>query len=450
MSPIEIRATYSLASLFALRMLGLFMILPVFSVYGAELDGANAMLVGFAIGAYGLTQALFQVPFGLLSDRLGRKPVIILGLLIFFVGSVVAAVSDSIYGVIAGRALQGTGAIASVVMALLSDLTSDQNRTKAMAGVGASIGLSFSIAIVLGPVLASWFGVSGLFWFIAMLAILGVGVVVWVVPTPQLQHMSRDSRPVPSQFVTVLKNLELLRLNMGIFLLHLAMTACFVAVPVVLVSEIGLASPQHWMVYLPILLASFVFMVPLMIIAEKKRRIREVFLLAIALLCISLFALSTWRSSMLFLSVGLFVFFWAFNLLEAMLPSMVSKIAPAGNKGTSMGVYSSSQFLGAFFGGLGGGYLQGAFGLSSVFLASGTLAVLWFIVAFGMKQPRFLHSYRIELAGVNSLSNIKSQLLSVEGVEDAIVVAEEGAAYLKVDKNCLDDQHLKQIADAAG
>jgi len=450
MSPIEIRATYSLASLFALRMLGLFMILPVFSVYGAELDGANAMLVGFAIGAYGLTQALFQVPFGLLSDRLGRKPVIILGLLIFFVGSVIAAVSDSIYGVIAGRALQGAGAIASVVMALLSDLTRDQNRTKAMAGVGASIGLSFSIAIVLGPILASWLGVSGLFWFIAALAILGVWVVVWVVPTPELQHSNRDSRPVPSQFVTVLKNLELLRLNMGIFLLHLAMTACFVAVPVVLVSKVGLPSPGHWMVYLPILLVSFVFMIPLMIVAEKKRRIREVFLVAIALLCISLFALSTWHSTIFSLCAGLFVFFWAFNLLEAMLPSMVSKIAPAGNKGTSMGVYSSSQFLGAFFGGLGGGYLHGALGLGSVFLASGILVLLWFIVAFGMKQPRFLHSYRIELTGVDSLCNLKARLLSVEGVEDAIIVAEEGAAYLKVDKNCLDDEHLKQIAEAAG
>jgi len=277
MSMMEIRAILSLAGLFALRMLGLFMILPVFAVYGTEFDGATAMLIGVAIGAYGLTQALFQIPFGLLSDRVGRKPMIIIGLLLFFVGSVVAAVSESIYGVIAGRALQGAGAIASTVMALLTDLTSDNNRTKAMACVGASIGVSFSIALVVGPIFASLFGVTGIFWLTAGLAVLGIVITLFVVPTTMTRQSHRDSLPVLGQFWEVANNKELLRLNFGVFLLHLFMTACFVVMPLMLLDIVELPSQDHWQVYLPVLLVSFVAMLPLMIVAEIYRKIREVF-----------------------------------------------------------------------------------------------------------------------------------------------------------------------------
>jgi len=450
MSPIEIRATLSLAGLFSLRMLGLFMILPVFAIYGTELDGATALLVGVAIGAYGLTQAVLQIPFGLLSDRLGRKPVIVAGLVLFCLGSVVAATAESIYWVIAGRALQGAGAIASTVMALLTDLTSDENRTKAMASVGASIGVSFSIALVLGPILAAWVGLSGIFWLTAGLAIIGVFVAVFVVPTPGARQSHRDNRPILGQFWEVARSTELFRLNIGVFLLHLFMTACFVVLPLLLLNTIGLAHHRHWMVYFPILVISFVAMVPLMIVAESRRKIREVFLLAIAMLAVSLMMLSLWHSTLASLCAGLFVFFWAFNLLEAMLPSMVSKIAPAGSKGTSMGAYSSSQFLGAFFGGLGGGFVYGQIGLSSVFLICSMLALLWFVIAFGMKQPRFLHSYRVELnEPCFDDKALVQRFLGVEGVEEAIIATDENAAYLKVDKNCLDDRHLHRISEAA-
>jgi len=450
MSPIEIRATLSLAGLFSLRMLGLFMILPVFAIYGAEYDGATALLVGIAIGAYGLTQAVLQIPFGLLSDRVGRKPIIVFGLILFCAGSILAATAESIYGVIAGRALQGAGAIASTVMALLTDLTSDENRTKAMASVGASIGVSFSIALVLGPVLASLMGIAGIFWLTAVLAVVGILVALFVVPAPKTNQTHRDSRPVIGQFWEVARSKELFRLNIGVFMLHLFMTACFVVLPLLLLNEIELPHEQHWMVYFPILLVSFIAMVPLMIIAESRRKIRQVFLLAIAMLAISLGALSLWHSSLVSLCAGLFLFFWAFNLLEAMLPSMVSKIAPAGSKGTSMGAYSSSQFLGAFFGGLCGGFVYGEMGLSSVFLICSMLALLWFIIAFGMQQPRFLHSYRVVLNGVQaSDSDLIRRFLEVEGVEEAIIAADENAAYLKVDKNCLDDEHLGLISNAA-
>ncbi len=450
MSPIEIRATLSLAGLFSLRMLGLFMILPVFAIYGADFDGSTALLAGIAIGAYGLTQAVLQIPFGLLSDRVGRKPIIVAGLILFCIGSVVAATSESIYGVIAGRALQGAGAIGSTVMALLSDLTTDENRTKAMASVGASIGVSFSIALIVGPILAAFAGLSGIFWLTASLAILGVFVAIFVVPTPSATQVHRDSRPVLGQFWEVARSKELFRLNIGVFLLHLFMTACFVVVPLLLLNTIELPHGKHWMVYFPILVVSFIAMVPLMIVAESRRKIREVFLLAIAMLAVSLVMLSFWHSTLTGLCAGLFVFFWSFNLLEAMLPSMVSKISPAGSKGTSMGAYSSSQFLGAFFGGMGGGFVYGQIGLSSVFLICSVLALLWFVIAFGMKQPRFLHSYRVELS--DSWPNddeLIQRLLGVEGVEEAIIAADENAAYLKVDKNCLDDGHLRRISDAA-
>ncbi|PCJ34088.1 MAG: MFS transporter [Moraxellaceae bacterium] len=450
MSPIELRATLSLAGLFSLRMLGLFMILPVFAIYGTEFDGATALLVGVAIGAYGLTQSVLQIPFGLLSDRLGRKPIIIAGLILFCIGSVVAATADSIYGVIAGRALQGAGAIASTLMALLSDLTSDENRTKAMASVGASIGVSFSIALVVGPVLAAISGVAGIFWLTAVLAVVGIAVTLFVVPTPAVVQSHRDSRPVLGQFWEVARSPELLRLNVGVFLLHLFMTACFVVVPLLLLNTIGMQHENHWQVYLPILLGSFIAMVPLMIIAESKRKIRQVFLFAIAMLALSLGMLSLWHSTLFSLCVGLFVFFWAFNLLEAMLPSMVSKIAPAGSKGTSMGAYSSSQFLGAFFGGLCGGFVYGQIGLSSVFLICSVLALVWFMIAFGMKQPRFLHSYRVGLKEpCTDHAELIRRFLGVEGVEEAIIASDENAAYLKVDKNCLDDGHLRRISDAA-
>lgn len=444
MSPIETRATFSLASLFALRMLGLFMILPVFAIYGTELEGASELLIGLAIGAYGLTQAMLQVPFGLASDRFGRKPVIIAGLVIFCLGSLLAALSDNIYGVIAGRALQGAGAIASAVMALLSDLTTDENRTKAMATVGASIGVSFSIALVLGPIVAGWFGVSGLFWMTAVLALAGILVVIWVVPTPIAKRKHRDSRPVLGEFSDAFKNFELLRLDFGVFLLHMTLTASFVVVPVVLVDRLQIANVDHWQLYLPVMVISFILMIPLMIVAEAKRKIREVFLLAIVLLGSALLGLAIWHQALWQMVIGLLVFFWAFNLLEAMLPSLVSKIAPAGSKGTSMGVYSGSQFFGAFVGGVGGGYLHGAFGPYQVFMVCGLLAFIWLIVAYGMKQPRFLQSYRFDITqhSQEDTEELLDRLLAVEGVEEAVVIMEERAAYLKVDRKRFDQAVL--------
>jgi MFS family permease len=284
MTGIERRSVFSLAFLYATRMLGLFMVLPVFVIYGQELEGATDLLIGFAIGAYGLSQALFQIPFGALSDRYGRKKLIAIGLLLFFVGSVFAAAADNIYGVILGRFLQGSGAIASVLMALLSDLTSEQSRTKAMAMVGMSIGVSFSVALVVGPVIAQWSGLAGIFWVTAALALFGMVWLVTFVPTPVQSFKNRDTRVFKDQLFEVIKNKELLRLDFGIFILHMSLTAMFIAVPYSLLEQVKMPASDHWWVYLTVMLLSFFAMVPFIIVGEKKRKMKAVFIFAIGLL----------------------------------------------------------------------------------------------------------------------------------------------------------------------
>ena len=440
-------AALSLASLFSLRMLGLFMVLPVFSLYGGELEGADPALIGFAIGVYGLTQAIFQIPFGLLSDRIGRKPVIFGGLILFAIGGGVAAQAETIYGVIAGRGIQGAGAIASAIMALLGDVTREENRTKAMAIVGMSIGASFSLALVIGPILTSYVGLSGLFWVTSIMAVVGIGICFWVVPTPATKVVHRDSKAEVSEFKKVLAHRELLRLDVGIFLLHLVMTACFVVLPLVLANQFQLNLERHWMVYLPVLITSFVAMLPLMILAEKRKKIREVFVLAVTMLMLGLLGMFLMHDQLWPFCFALFVYFMAFNLLEAMLPSLVSKIAPAGSKGTCMGVYSSAQFFGAFAGGTMGGVVYGIWGPGAVFLVGSGLMVIWLLIVLPMEQPRFLQSYllKIDKALLVNTEQLLNKLLAVVGVEEAVVIIEENAAYLKVDKQTLDYLSLQKL-----
>ncbi|MBL4867585.1 MAG: MFS transporter [Pseudomonadales bacterium] len=441
-------ATFSLASLISLRMLGLFMIMPVFSLYGGELDGAGPALIGLAIGIYGLTQAICQIPFGLLSDRIGRKPVIYGGLVLFAIGGVVAAQAETIYGVILGRGIQGAGAIASAIMALLGDVTREENRTKAMAIMGMSIGVSFSLALVLGPIITSFVGLSGLFWITTAMALVGIGICYWVVPNPVTRIVHRDSKAEVSELKKVLRHRELLRLDIGIFLLHLVMTACFVVLPLVLVNQLHLDIQKHWLVYLPILITSFVAMVPLMIFAERKKKIKEVLILAVFLLMLGLLGLFLLHDKLWTLCLALFVYFMAFNLLEAMLPSLVSKIAPAGSKGTCMGVYSSAQFFGAFAGGTMGGVVYGIWGAGMVFLFGAGLMIIWLFVALSMEQPRFLQSYLLKLDSALHVNaeQLLHRLLAVVGVEEAVVITEENVAYLKVDKQSLDYSSLQKLA----
>ena len=381
----EKRAAFGLAGIYGLRMLGLFLILPVFALYAEDLPEATPLLVGLAIGIYGLTQAVLQIPFGLLSDRIGRKPVIIGGLLLFALGSVIAATADNLAWVIAGRAVQGSGAIAAAVMALAADLTRESHRTKAMAMIGVTIGLAFMVALMAAPALNAWIGVPGIFWLTAVLGLVGLAVVVLVVPTPVRQSVHRDAEAVPALLGRVLRDGQLLRLDLGIFSLHLMLTALFLGVPLAL-RDAGLAPERHTWLYLPVLVLSIAAMLPFIVYAERRGRIRPVFLGAVGALGFAQLAILQQIGSLWGLAAAVWLFFTAFNLLEALLPSLVSRLAPADAKGSAMGVYSTSQFAGAFVGGLAGGFVHQHFGLEGLFLFGAVVAAVWASVALGMQM----------------------------------------------------------------
>lgn len=390
MTALERRAVASLALLYSFRMLGLFMVLPLLALYAADLPGASPSLIGLALGVYGLTQALLQIPFGWLSDRWGRKPVIIAGLILFALGSVVAGMADSAVGIVVGRALQGAGAIAGTVMALAADLTRDEQRTKAMAIIGVSIGMSFAVALVLGPVVAAQWGLSSVFFLTAGLAVAGIGIVRFVVPRPPplalaSSERSSTARSLARSFLTP----ALARLNFGIFVLHFVLMACFLIIPQLLEGVAGVSREYHWQIYLPALALSIVGMLPLMRTAERGGRPREMFLLGIGLVLLSLSILG-FANSAAALYLGLWLFFVGFNYLEATLPSLVSKTVFANDKGSALGMYSTCQFLGAFAGGAGGGWVVQYGGVSAAFALSAALVVLWLLVATRMKPGDML------------------------------------------------------------
>lgn len=382
MSAPELRATVSLAGIFALRMLGLFMIMPVFSVYAKTIPGGdNVWLVGIALGAYGVTQSMLYIFYGWASDKIGRKPVIATGLLIFALGSFVAAMAHDMTWIIVGRVIQGMGAVSSAVIAFIADLTADANRTKAMAMVGGSIGISFAVAIVGAPVLYQWVGMSGLFAVVGALSLVAIGVVLWIVPdAPKPVH-------VRAPFAEVLHNVELLRLNFGVLVLHATQTALFLVVPRILVAG-GLPVASHWEVYLPVMGLSFVMMVPAIIAAEKRGKMKPVLCGAIGLILIGQLLLGMAPHTILSVAGILFVYFLGFNILEASQPSLVSKLAPGTRKGAATGVYNTTQSIGLALGGVVGGWLMKSAGQNAVFFACSGLVLAWLIIAANMKAPR--------------------------------------------------------------
>ncbi|HEY4542711.1 MAG TPA: MFS transporter [Noviherbaspirillum sp.] len=385
MSATEVRASIGLASIFALRMLGLFLVLPVLAVHAASMPGGdNATLVGLALGIYGLTQAFGQLPFGMASDRFGRKKVIIAGLILFAIGSLVAAVATTLPWLIVGRTIQGAGAISAAVTAFIADSTRDEHRTKAMAMVGGSIGLSFAFSLVVAPMLYSTIGMGGIFGLTAVLSLLAILVVAYVIP-PAPPKQTAPAVPLRE----VLGNAELARLNYGVFSLHLVQLAMFVVVPSALVQYAHLPLVAHWKIYLPVVLASFALMLPPVFIAEKKGKMKQLFLGAIGLMLVVqagfwLFSVSAplhWS----WLVVLLLLFFVSFNILEACQPSLVSRLAPGAAKGTALGVYNTLQAFGLFCGGAIGGWLTEHTGPASVFVLGGLLTLVWLIIAARMR-----------------------------------------------------------------
>jgi predicted MFS family arabinose efflux permease len=448
MTSLELRASLSLASIYGLRMLGMFLILPIFAIYAEGLPGnPSHLMIGLALGAYGLTQAVFQLPFGMASDRYGRKRVIYFGLAIFALGSLIAALAQTIEMTIVGRAIQGAGAVSAAVTALVADLTREEHRTKAMAMIGGTIGITFAFSLVAGPALNQWIGIPGIFALTGILTLLAMLVVRFVVPDPQISRFHSDAEASASKLSEVLRNTQLLRLNFGIFALHAAQMAMFVVVPFALMKSGGLDANHHWQVYLPIMGISFVCMVPAIIYGEKKAKLKNIFVAAIALMFGAQLLFASSINQFWGIVVSLTAYFIAFNILEASLPSIISKVAPAASKGTAMGVYNTSQSLGIFLGGAVGGWLSHIYGYAAVFIFCSVLIALWLAFAVSMKAPPAVKSRMFHLSEMTAEEGLElaDQLLRLQGVREAVVLADEGVALLKVDMHAWDEEAALQL-----
>ncbi|MGH8695224.1 MAG: MFS transporter [Burkholderiales bacterium] len=433
MSAQELRSGVALGSLFALRMLGLFLILPVFAVHAPSLRGGDDLvLVGVALGAYGLTQACLQIPYGMAADRLGRKRVIVFGLLVFAAGSFLAAAAQDIWLTILGRCIQGAGAISAAVMALAADLTREEHRTKTMAIIGASIGLVFALSLVAAPALYQAVGMAGIFVLTGGLALAGIWVILKGVPPEPAEHVAHGPDLGAASLGVVLRDAELLRLNFGILALHSVQMAMFVVVPLLLVERGGLAVTEHWKVYLPVVLASFALMLPPLLAAERHGRSRRLFLGSIALLVAVQLGLTWWATGLLTIGTWLLGFFVAFNLLEAAIPSLVTRIAPPRAKATALGVYNTTQAFGLFAGGALGGWLAKHYGAEGVFLGAAALGLAWAVVATGMRVPPPLATRTVPVSATVDPEELRRKLVSVPGVRAAVVIPEQGVAHLQV------------------
>ncbi len=442
-TPIEKRAAFSLASIYGLRMFGLFLVLPVLATYAVDYPGYNPFAVGLAIGIYGLTQAIFQIPMGFWSDRIGRKPVIIFGLVVFAFGSWMAAQAETMNGLILGRGLQGCGAIASAIMALAADVSREERRAQMMAVLGLSIGASFVISLIAGPILVQKLQLSGLFNLTAILALVAIFAVIFLVPKIQQQVRQRDVLPAAAQLKIIIKDKQLVRLDVGIFSLHFLLSSSFVVLPILLL-ESGLAKDSHAWVYLPVMLIGFFGMLPGIIIAEKRKVHAKVMGIALIIL---LFSQLSWllASNSAVLILGLVFFFLGFNLLEAMLPSMISRFAPVAGKGTAMGLYSTSQFMGSFIGGATAGYLASKFGSSAVFILGTVVVFVWGITHLGQKNPPAISSLSLEMADAQPQKDKIAKLLRQEGIIEAMYMEKEKMLYLRFETTIMDSKAVKKL-----
>lgn len=432
----EKRAIFSLSTIMSLRMIGLFMVLPVFTLYASQLQGANPTLIGLAMGIYGLAQAFFQIPFGALSDRFGRKPIILIGLIIFVFGSFLAGSAHSIIWMIIGRTLQGAGAIGSTILAMMADLTRENQRTKAMAITGMTIGLSFSVAMFIGPVLTKWLSVGGLFYIAGILGGLAIVLLYSYTPTPKTLRWHRDAEPELQSFLRLLIKPELAKLNIGIFILHAVFTASFVIIPIGLAQLLHFTASQQWKIYLPTLLIGFTLTLIAVGQAERKQQIKRYFVVGVGTLFLAELILWQQQGHLLWLGIGLTLFFGSFSLLESFLPSLISRLAPADRKGSAMGIYSCSQFLGIFVGGALGGYILDKFSFSGVYIFCLCITFIWLILSLLMQPPRHLVTqlWHIPLTKQDSWPDIAQQLSAMPGIAEATYIAEDETAYLKLER----------------
>ncbi|ABK89104.1 MFS transporter [Francisella tularensis subsp. novicida] len=439
----EVKTTINISLIYSFRMIGLFIIFPIFSLYINHLEYATPFLIGLALGVYGLSQAMLQIVLSILSDKFGRKPIIFVGLIFFIIGSIVAACSSSIYGIIIGRAIQGAGAIGSTLTALVADSTKEENRLKAMSLIGMSIGFSFLVAMMFSSILNSIIGLSGIFWLTAVFGGISIFMLTKI-PTPKAPSFHHEAKPVFKLIKDVISHKELLKLNYGIFTLHATLTALFIVIPPILTNILNINADYQWLVYLPVLIISFSIMFPFVMIAEVQRKMKKYFVIAVALLgiCLALLVIS-YRHTFL-LSIILTFFFAAFTFLESCLPSWVSKIAPIGSKGTAMGVFSSCQFFGIFIGGMIGGITYHHFGIAGVLILCTALSASWLIISLIMAEPTYLNSkvYRLDKLTPNLKVKLDQLLHKQKGIYESIICLEENAIYIKVDKKEFDEKNL--------
>ncbi len=449
-------STLSLALLSSFRMFGLFMVLPVLSLYmspevtGKSLEGATPLLIGLAIGGYGLTQALMQIPFGSLSDRFGRKKLITVGYCLFILGSLIAAMSDSIYGIIAGRVLQGGGAVAACIMALLGDLTSEQTRTRSMAMVGASIGVSFAISIVLGPIVDAYWGISGVFWLTALLGVIGL-VILWrLVPNPPTSMYSLETLSTRQGLAKSYFNPELQRVYWGVLILHALLTALFIFLPANIIKAFDIEASMTGWVYLPVVVLGFVLAVPFILVAEVKRQMKWMMVMAVALMLLVTLSLLTSIETGYAMAILLLVFFTAFNLMEATLPSLVAKLASAGTRGSAMGLFSSHQFLGAFIGGWLGGMALEWKGEDFLLMACAGLLGVWLLLVSTMKAPKFLKGVSLPFDGTDNMAPALEDLNRQTGVLEVYYYEATQTLYIKYDPDLTNEGIIQQTLQGGG
>ncbi|MDC1367957.1 MFS transporter [Pseudomonadales bacterium] len=442
----ELRAAVSIGLLYIIRMLGLFMILPVLPAVGADLALSTPLLIGLALGVYGLSQAVLQIPMGLLSDKFGRKPIILAGLLMFILGSLVAANADTIIGVIVGRLLQGCGAIASALLALLSDVTRVDQRSKAMAIVGISIGASFAVALVAGPAVFVRTGLSGIFYFAAISGVVGIVVLFTLIPDAKLVVRNPEIGLRPERLLEITASPDLRRMVLGVFMLHYLLMSGFLVFPALLTGTGEIQTSDHSQVYFGLLLTTFVLMGPFMRLSDKPALTKSMLLLMIGGFTLSML-LFVYVQNFYPVLIAMAVFFMAFNLLEVILPALVSRAAPAGARGTAMGVYSTAQFAGAFCGGALGGLLLSGGDMTHLLYVNAALCIGWFLVSLHLKKTGNLGSRVFHLAQLAQLSakEVADALLSVTGVTDVVVLEGEEVAYLKIDKDQLAESVLNEL-----
>ncbi len=441
------RAAASIAALFLVRMLGLFAILPVLPLFADDVPGSTPLLVGIALGIYGLSQAALQIPMGLLSDRFGRKLIVALGLLVFIVGSIVASWAEDIYGIILGRLLQGCGAIASTLFALVSDLTRVEQRSKAMAIIGIGIAGSFALSLVIGPLLASYFGYASVFVFSAVTGCVGLLLVWAVIPSTSVMRTNLNTAVVAEKFREILFHPSLVAVNLGVMILHYLLMSGFLVFPLLL-QQVGVDPASHSGHYLGVLLASAVVMAPFVWLSDRQGQSKIVMLLMILCMTGSLVGLGA-NERYLIVMASMVLFFTGFNMLEVLLPAHVSRVVAAGSRGTGMGVYSTCQYTGTFLGGLVGGLILANGDLADVMYVNGAVCLCWFLLTLGMQNLSNIESRTLKLGSAigRPAHELLDALSSVNGVLDVVLIEEDGVAYLKVDGTRFDDNDLGRFAE---